>query len=69
MSLSMSIRLIGLTQKQCTYRSNQLTNRLVVESTLIKSFENFNNCYSTLTIENLAARTILKANPRLKPPD
>ena len=51
------------------YRSNELTNRLVVESTLIKSFENFNNCQSTLTIENLAASTILKANPGIKPPD
>ena len=51
------------------YRSNQLTNRLVVESTLIKSFKNFNNCQSTLTIENLADKTILKANPGLIPPD
>ena len=51
------------------YRSNRLTNRLVVESTLIKSYENFNNCQSSLTIENLAAQTILKANPSLIPPD
>ena len=41
----------------------------MVESTLIQSFANFNNGHSTLTIENLAAQTILKANTNILPPD
>ena len=51
------------------YKSNDLTNRLIVQSTLIKSRENFNNMQSTLTIENLAANTIIKSNRCLQAPD
>ena len=51
------------------YKSNQLSNRLIVESTLIKTRPNINNMASTLTIENLSAKTILKAHPKLQPPD
>ena len=50
------------------YRSDNLSNRLVVESTLINSIPNFNNMRSTLTIENLAAKIILKANRGLVSP-
>ena len=51
------------------YKSNILTNRLVVESTLIQTVENFNNMHSSLTIENLAAQTIIKSNKSLQRPD
>ena len=64
-----SIHSIDWENAKPVYKSNQLSNRLIVESTLIKSFGNFNNCQSTLTIENLAAQTILKSNPGLLPPD
>ena len=51
------------------YKSNILTNRLVVESTLIKPRNIFNNMRSTSTIENLAAKTIINSNRSLQPPD
>ena len=51
------------------FKSNELCNRLVVESTLIKTRPNFNNMQSSLTIENLSAKTIIKANQKLLPLD
>ena len=60
---------IDWNNSEVLYKSNQLSNRLIVECTLIKSRPNFNNMASTLTIENLSAKTILKANPKLQPPD
>ena len=51
------------------YMSGCLSKRLVVESALIKTSPNFNNMASSTTIENLAARSIIKANKGLKPPD
>ena len=51
------------------YKSGCLSKRLVVESALIKTSPNFNNMASSTTIENLAARSIIKANKGLKPPD
>ena len=50
------------------YKSNSLQNRLVVESTLINSQQNFNNMRSTLNIEKLASKIILKSNPKLTTP-
>ena len=51
------------------YNSNSLSKRLVVESALINTYQNFNNMQSSVTIENLAAYTIIKANRGLRPPD
>ena len=51
------------------FKSNLLNNRLIVESTLIKTRPNFNNMPGSLTIENLAAKTILRSNRYLHPPD
>ena len=51
------------------YKSSDLSNRLVVESALIKTFPNFNNMHSSITLENLAAQTIIKFNLGLQPPD
>ena len=45
------------------HRSNNHYERLVVESTLINSFPNFNKCQSTLSIDNHSAKTILKSLP------
>ena len=51
------------------YKCSELSNRLVVESALIKTFPNFNNMHSSITLENLAAETIVKFNLGLQPPD
>ena len=51
------------------YKSDDLTKRLVVESSLIISRANFNNTKSTLSIENLAAKIILNSQPNMPPPD
>ena len=47
------------------YKSEDLCQRLVVESTCIQKHPNFNNMASTLTIENLSANVIFKAFPNL----
>ena len=45
------------------HKSNNYSERLVVESTLINSFPNFNKCKSTLSIDNHSANIILKSMP------
>ena len=50
------------------YKSDNHYNRLVVESTLIKTKPNFNNMNSTLAIDNLSADIILRSNPKINPP-
>ena len=51
------------------YKSNILSNRLVVESSLIVARPNYNNSRSTLTIENLAANLIINSQTNFPPPD
>ena len=48
---------------QALYHSDNWYNRLVVESTLILTKNNFNNGQSTLAIDNLASQIITKTHP------
>ena len=61
--------MIDWTNAKPVFKSGSLSKRLVVESALIKVCPNFNNMASSITIENLAARSIIKANRGLQPPD
>ena len=46
--------------------SNNQSERLVVESTLINSLSNFNKCNSTLNIDQHSAKSILNSRPKLR---
>ena len=48
------------------HQSNNYSERLVVESTLINSFSNFNKCSSTLNIDQHSAKAILNSRSKLR---
>ena len=47
------------------YHSNKLSNRLVVESAMIKQTNNFNSMPGTSFIDNHSASTIFTSNPSI----
>ena len=49
------------------YKSDNHFNRLIVESTFIKTQPNYNNMHSTLAIDNLSANIILRSNKSIDP--
>ena len=66
---SVSTHSIDWNNAKTLYKSNLLSNRLIVESALIKTVPNFNNCQSSVTIEKFAAHTIVKNILNSHPPD
>ena len=57
---------INFNSNQCLFKSTNLSNRLVVESALIKEIPNFNNTSGTCSVDNLSSRIILSSNKFLK---
>ena len=57
---------IDFNNGEMIYNSNKLSNRLIVESALIKSVSNFNNTGGAVSVDELSSSLILGSNTRLK---
>ena len=57
---------IDFNSGELIYRSNNLSNRLIVESALIKNVANFNNTDGAVSADELSGSLILNSDRRLK---
>ena len=56
---------IDWSNSKLIYNFNSLSNRLIVESAMIKRTNNFNNLPGASVIDNLSTSTILTCNPSI----
>ena len=57
---------INFNNSEMIYRSGALSNRLIVESSLIKNVKNFNNTEGAILVDSLTSSLVLNSNSRLK---